>query len=53
MAKPAHISPDEWTARCDLAALYRGHFTLEQAALGGLRAVLEVPGDAPVGATAH
>jgi len=34
----------------DLAALYRGRFRLEAAALGGLRAVLEVPGDAPVGA---
>ena len=37
----------------DLATLYRGRFTLEQAALGGLRAVLEVPGDAPVGAATH
>jgi signal transduction histidine kinase len=37
----------------DLAALYRGRFTLEQASLGGLRAVLEVPGDAPVGAASH
>ncbi|GJE29485.1 ATP-binding protein [Methylobacterium organophilum] len=34
----------------DLAALYRGRFRLEQAAIGGLRAVLEVPGDAPAGA---
>ena len=34
----------------DLAALYRGRFRLEQAALGGLRAVIEVPGDAPAGA---
>jgi len=34
----------------DLAALYRGRFRLEAAALGGLRAVLEVPGDAPAGA---
>ena len=33
----------------DLAALYRGRFRLEAGALGGLRAVLEVPGDAPVG----
>ncbi|TXN19342.1 sensor histidine kinase [Methylobacterium sp. WL9] len=31
----------------DLAALYRGRFRLEAAALGGLRAVLEVPGDGP------
>ncbi|WP_375273430.1 ATP-binding protein [Methylorubrum thiocyanatum] len=31
----------------DLAALYRGRFRLEAAALGGLRAVIEVPGDAP------
>jgi signal transduction histidine kinase len=30
----------------DLAALYRGSLTLEAAALGGLRAVLELPGDA-------
>ncbi len=30
----------------DLAALYRGRFRLEAAALGGLRAVIEVPGDA-------
>ncbi|GJE40090.1 ATP-binding protein [Methylobacterium persicinum] len=37
----------------DLAALYRGRFGLEQAALGGLRAVLEVPGDAPAGAATH
>jgi hypothetical protein len=37
----------------DLAALYRGRFTLEEAALGGLRAVLEVPGDAPVKAATH
>jgi signal transduction histidine kinase len=37
----------------DLAALYRGRFSLEQAGLGGLRAVLEVPGDAPVGAPGH
>ncbi len=35
----------------DLAALYRGRFRLEAAALGGLRAVLEVPGDAPASAT--
>ncbi|MEE7456246.1 MULTISPECIES: ATP-binding protein [Methylobacteriaceae] len=34
----------------DLAALYRGRFRLEAAALGGLRAVIEVPGDAPAGA---
>jgi signal transduction histidine kinase len=33
----------------DLAALYRGRFRLEAAALGGLRAVIEVPGDAPAG----
>lgn len=33
----------------DLAALYRGRFRLETATLGGLRAVLEVPGDAPAG----
>ena len=33
----------------DLATLYRGRFRLEQAALGGLRAVLEVPGDAARG----
>jgi hypothetical protein len=37
----------------DLAALYRGRFTREEAALGGLRAVLEVPGDAPVGPANH
>ncbi|AWN35025.1 sensor histidine kinase [Methylobacterium radiodurans] len=37
----------------DLAALYRGRFSLEAAALGGLRAVLEVPGDAPTGAAGH
>jgi len=37
----------------DLAALYRGRFGLEQAALCGLRAVLEVPGDAPAGAATH
>ena len=37
----------------DLAALYRGRFSLDQATLGGLRAVLEVPGDAPAGAAAH
>jgi signal transduction histidine kinase len=30
----------------DLAALYRGSLTLEAASLGGLRAVLELPGDA-------
>ena len=35
----------------DLAALYRGRFRLEAAALGGLRAVLEVPGDAPASVT--
>ena len=29
----------------DLAALYRGSLTLEAAPLGGLRAVLELPGD--------
>ncbi len=29
----------------DLAALYRGELRLEQASLGGLRAVLELPGD--------
>ncbi|GJE73861.1 MAG: ATP-binding protein [Methylobacteriaceae bacterium] len=34
----------------DLAALYRGRFRLEAAGLGGLRAVIEVPGDAPAGA---
>jgi len=33
----------------DLAALYRGRFRLEAAALGGLRAVIEVGGDAPAG----
>ncbi|APX87941.1 ATP-binding protein [Methylorubrum extorquens] len=33
----------------DLAALYRGRFRLEAAALGGLRAVIEVPGDVPAG----
>jgi signal transduction histidine kinase len=37
----------------DLATLYRGRFRLEQAALGGLRAVLEVPGDAPAGVAHH
>ncbi|NEU10508.1 sensor histidine kinase [Methylobacterium sp. BTF04] len=37
----------------DLAALYRGRFRLEAAALGGLRAVIEVPGDAPAGAAPH
>ncbi len=37
----------------DLAALYRGRFSLEEAGLGGLRAVLEVPGDAPAGAATH
>jgi signal transduction histidine kinase len=37
----------------DLAALYRGRFSLDQATLGGLRAVLEVPGDAPAGAPGH
>ncbi|TXM63631.1 MULTISPECIES: sensor histidine kinase [Methylobacterium] len=37
----------------DLATLYRGRFRLEQAALGGLRAVLEVPGDLPKGAAGH
>lgn len=37
----------------DLAALYRGRFRLEQAALGGLRAVIEVPGDAPAGVPQH
>ncbi|MBX9934456.1 MAG: sensor histidine kinase [Methylobacterium sp.] len=36
----------------DLAALYRGRFRLEEAAIGGLRAVIEVPGDAPAG-TSH
>ena len=30
----------------DLAALYRGTLTLERSPLGGLRAVLELPGDA-------
>ncbi len=30
----------------DLAALYRGRLRLDAAALGGLRAVIEVPGDA-------
>ena len=34
----------------DLTALYRGRFRLEAAALGGLRAVIEVPGDGPAGA---
>ena len=34
----------------DLAALYRGRFRLEAAGLGGLRAVIEVPGDGPAGA---
>ncbi|WP_232631361.1 sensor histidine kinase [Methylobacterium sp. Leaf118] len=34
----------------DLAALYRGRFRLEAATLGGLRAVIEVPGDGPAGA---
>ena len=29
----------------DLAALYRGSLRLEKAALGGLRATLELPGD--------
>ena len=29
----------------DLAALYRGTLTLERSPLGGLRAVLELPGD--------
>jgi signal transduction histidine kinase len=33
----------------DLATLYRGRFRLEEATLGGLRAVIEVPGDAPAG----
>ncbi|MCJ2031831.1 ATP-binding protein [Methylobacterium sp. J-043] len=33
----------------DLATLYRGRFRLEAASLGGLRAVIEVPGDAPAG----
>ncbi len=37
----------------DLATLYRGRFRLEEAALGGLRAVIEVPGDAPAGAASH
>ncbi|MDR7039441.1 signal transduction histidine kinase [Methylobacterium sp. BE186] len=37
----------------DLAALYRGRFRLEEASLGGLRAVLEVPGDAPAAAAHH
>ena len=37
----------------DLAALYRGRFRLEAASLGGLRAVIEVPGDAPAGAAPH
>jgi signal transduction histidine kinase len=32
----------------DLAALYRGALRLEAAPLGGLRAVLELPGDAAV-----
>ena len=30
----------------DLAALYRGALTLEDSPLGGLRAVLDLPGDA-------
>jgi signal transduction histidine kinase len=30
----------------DLAALYRGTFSLDRSPLGGLRAVLELPGDA-------
>ena len=34
----------------DLATLYRGRFRLEAAGLGGLRAVIEVPGDGPAGA---
>ena len=29
----------------DLAALYRGSLRLEKAALGGLRATLDLPGD--------
>ncbi|WP_342151013.1 ATP-binding protein [Methylorubrum sp. SB2] len=33
----------------DLATLYRGRFRLEAAGLGGLRAVIEVPGDGPAG----
>ena len=37
----------------DLAALYRGRFRLEEATLGGLRAVIEVPGDAPAGVAPH
>lgn len=35
----------------DLAALYRGRFRLEAAGLGGLRAVIEVPGDVPAAAS--
>jgi signal transduction histidine kinase len=31
----------------DLAALYRGSLSLEAASIGGLRAVLELPGDGP------
>ncbi len=37
----------------DLVTLYRGRFRLEAASLGGLRAVIEVPGDAPTGAGPH
>jgi signal transduction histidine kinase len=37
----------------DLATLYRGRFRLEEATLGGLRAVIEVPGDAPAGVAPH
>ena len=29
----------------DLAALYRGALTLDRSPLGGMRAVLELPGD--------
>ena len=36
----------------DLAALYRGRLRLDAAALGGLRAVIEVPGDASPAAQA-
>jgi len=37
----------------DLVALYRGRFRLEEADLGGLRAVIEIPGDAPSGTPHH
>ena len=44
---------DFYAIVADLAALYRGRFRLEAASLGGLRAVIEVPGDAPAGAAPH